>query len=92
MLRADGTLWDAPNEDWGKSLTPLPPELHTMALAAGVARFPWLAEVLPARPLDAEDCPTCSGRGEVLPAGAASGTGILCPRCHALGWLHAGAG
>jgi hypothetical protein len=87
MLRADGTLWDA-DADFGKPLTPLPDELRTTAVVAGVERFPWLAELLPAKPPDAVDCAGCAGRGVVVPVNSLpGGSGFFCPTCQALGWL-----
>lgn len=80
MLRPDGTLWDA-DSDFGKPLTPLPEDSRTMALVWGVERYPWLAELLPARPSDALSCSDCSGTGRV------ASTPVLCPSCEGLGWM-----
>ena len=86
MLRPDGSLWDA-DEDFGEPLTPLPDELRTIALVAGVERFPWLAELLPVRPQDATDCSACAGRGVIVPVNSMPGSsGVFCPKCQALGW------
>jgi hypothetical protein len=72
MLRPDGSLWDT-DADWGKPLTPLPEELRTTALVAGAERYPWLAELLPRRPVDARECMKCKGRGQIVPANAPPG-------------------
>jgi hypothetical protein len=87
MLRPDGTFWEA-DEDFGKPLAPLPRELETTAIVAGTERFPWLKELLPARPPDAADCSFCEGRGQFVPTNALPGSkGIFCSKCQALGWL-----
>jgi hypothetical protein len=86
MLRPDGSLWDA-DADWGKPLTPLAEELHTMAIAAGVERHPWLAEILPERPAHAVECTAGQGTGRIVPPNALpSSGGFLCSACSALGW------
>ena len=86
LLRPDGTIWDV-DDDWGKPLAPLPEQLHTTALAAGVERHPWLSELLPERPDGAVDCSTCRGKGKLFPKNAVvGGSGIFCPDCSALGW------
>jgi len=73
------SFWDA-DADSGKTLTPLPDESKTMALAWGVERFPWLAEP-PPRPSDAESCSDCMESGRF-------GDGpVLCHACEGLGWL-----
>jgi hypothetical protein len=86
MLRPDGSFWDADME-WRKPLTPLPSDLHITALVAGTERYPWLAELLPPRPVDARDCMRCGGRGTFVPSNALPGSdGVFCPECKALGW------
>jgi len=79
MLRADGSLWDA-DADFGKPLTPLPEEWHIPALVWGAEKFPWLAELLPHRPLDALRCSECGGSGHLF------NTPDLCSACRGLGW------
>jgi len=79
LLRADGTLWRS-DSDSGTDLEPLPGELHIVALAEGVARYPWLEELLPTRPVDAVICSACQGTGRIA-RGA-----TFCPSCSALGW------
>ncbi len=87
MLRPDGTFWDA-DADFGKPLTPLPPELEITAIVAGVQRFPWLKELLPAEPPGTLDCSFCGGHGQLAPKNARPGSaGVFCPKCQALGWL-----
>jgi hypothetical protein len=75
MLRPDDSFWDA-DADWGKPLAPLAEEWHMRALIWGVERFPWLAELLPARPADAASCPDCDGTGHRG----------HCVKCGGLGW------
>ncbi len=86
MLRPDGTLWDA-DADFGRPLTPLPPDLHVQALAYGAERYPWLAELLPPRPDESTDCEGCHGTGCVpMPAVRPDGR-LLCRGCQGLGWV-----
>lgn len=80
LLRADGSLWMADSET-NVPLEPLPAELHTIAIAAGVERYPWLEPLLPPRPPDARNCTNCKGSGRVGPANA-----LYCHACGALGW------
>lgn len=89
MLRPDGSLWDV-DVDTGKSLQPLAPELHVTALVAGVERYPWLAELLPSRPVDARDCSTCRGRGRIFAGDTSEDNFVYCPDCSALGWRRRG--
>lgn len=88
LLRPDGTFWDV-DSDFGKPLARLPEELEIQALVAGTKRYPWLAELLPARPASAEDCRLCSGTGQVRPSNVTGRDedGVLCPNCNALGWV-----
>ncbi len=79
LLRPDGTLWRC-DSDWGRDVEPLPDELHLVALVEGVARYPWLRELLPERPQDAVICNACDGTGRIA-RGA-----TFCPSCGALGW------
>ena len=78
-LRPDGSFWmfDA---DFEVELAPLPADCETQALVWGARRFPWLAELLPARGSDNEDCTACRGTGFL------SAT-WMCPRCDGLGWM-----
>jgi hypothetical protein len=46
---------------------------------AGVQRYPWLAELLPAKPATAVSCTTCHGQGQIA-------QGAFCYSCNALGW------
>jgi hypothetical protein len=85
LLRPDGDLFDV-DSDFGKPLTPLPACLHVTAIAVGCERYPWLRELLPARPANARDCQVCGGSGRISVPGNAA-PGIICDRCQALGWL-----
>ena len=80
LLRPDGSLWKA-DSDLGIALQPLPESLHTLALVAGAERYPWLAELLPPRPLGATSCDNCAGAGRTD-----SDVTSLCYRSGALGW------
>lgn len=80
LLRADGTLWKA-DSDFGVPLTPLPENLHTIALVAGAERYSWLKDLLPQRPAEAFICRECGGRGKTGP-----GNALFCRSCNALGW------
>jgi hypothetical protein len=86
LLRPDGSLLDV-DSDFGKPLQPLPEDLHVTAIVAGCERYPWLRELLPARPDDAIDCPQCLGRGQLHASGAEDQHGVFCPACQALGWI-----
>jgi hypothetical protein len=79
MLRPDGTFWTA-DADFGMPFEPLPTEWHIPALAYGLKRFAWLAELLPQRPADARDCPFCGGSRFLGPYE------VLCHPCNGLGW------
>ena len=87
LLRPDGELFDV-DSDWGKPLTPLPESLHLTAIAVGCERYPWLRELLPARPANARDCTVCRGHGSIAVPGS-SCPGIICEACQALGWTSA---
>jgi hypothetical protein len=80
LLRPDGTLWSCDSES-GRELESLPPHLQTTALVAGTERYPWLRELLPARPATGIACAMCRGRGRIGPD-----PGVFCPSCSALGW------
>lgn len=81
LLRADGSLWKV-DSDLGVPLQPLPQQLHTMAIVAGIEQYPWLRELLPHRPVDAANCPDCGGTGRLGPH-----AGAFCQSCGALGWV-----
>jgi hypothetical protein len=81
LLRQDGSLWRA-DSDLGLALEPLPDALHTIALVAGAARYPWLEGLLPSRPLGATQCGACGGSGRLGPENA-----LFCNACGALGWI-----
>jgi hypothetical protein len=85
LVRPDGTFWDV-DDDFGRPLTPLADERHASALAYGVKRYPWLADLLPERPVGAVDCIECGAHGW-LPYAQASAGEIQCPQWDGLGWL-----
>jgi hypothetical protein len=85
LLRPDGTLWRS-DADYGLALEPLPEDLHVIAIVQGVKRYPWLRELLPARPQKALVCPECGGDGQLGPQKA-----FFCRRCRALGWVEVSA-
>jgi len=84
FLRADGVFlevrWDE-NEDRPEMLNHTP----VAALVVGAERYPWLRELIPARPANAIDCPDCGGVGKVFVAGI-DNQGFLCAKCNVLGW------
>lgn len=55
---------------------------QNVALRFGLARHPWLAELLPARPADAQTCSVCAGTGRVPVEG------LVC-HCGGAGWVPA---
>jgi hypothetical protein len=79
LLRPDGTFWDV-DDDFGRPLAPLPVEWHHAAIACGAERYPWLAELVPRRPTDAQPCATCAGQGKLRIAGAIRKTPASCVR------------
>jgi hypothetical protein len=81
LLRPDATFWEV-DDDSGRPLQPLPVQFHTIAIVAGAQRHVWLRELLPIRPPNAVDCPTCQGQGLIADA-------AYCSACSALGWLPA---
>jgi len=86
LLRADGQFLELQRDQ--------PSELHPIegdepswkvALVAGAERYPWLAELLPARPATAVTCEVCGGTGKFSHAGSSTGY-FFCGRCDGLGW------
>lgn len=78
-MRPDGSFWMF-DQDFEVELEPLPANCETQALVWGARRFPWLAELLPVRDSQHEDCASCAGSGQL------SAT-WMCPRCDGLGWV-----
>jgi hypothetical protein len=76
LLRPDGSIWDV-DDEFGRPIAPLPSEWHHAAIRCGAQRHPWLAELIPARPPAATDCPTCKGRDDFP---------VICPDCFFRGW------
>lgn len=56
-----------------------------LALASGSQKYPFLAALLPQRPLGAKDCSTCGG-SSVHPFAASAGAAVACA-CGGLGWI-----
>lgn len=81
LLRPDGSFWRA-DSDAGLELERLPEELQINALVAGAERYPWLASLLPDRPIDAALCTVCGGTGRI----GSPGNTAYCFGCHSLGW------
>jgi hypothetical protein len=57
---------------------------QTMAVVLGARRIPELAELIPARPNDAQTCGDCSGEGWRR---WGPNFTFICERCAGLGWL-----
>ena len=85
LLRPDGTIWEV-DDDFGRPLAPLAPEWHHAAIACGVERYPWLADLVLPRPAGALPCATCGGHGTLRSGPRADERGLFCPHCHARGW------
>lgn len=88
FLRRDRSVWMAVRPGWSDDG---PVEWQAMserdrigALTAAIRirRLRELAELLPARPPDAVDCPGCTGRDLVLGF-------LVCGQCLGLGWITA---
>ncbi|HJQ39881.1 MAG TPA: hypothetical protein VKB93_22285 [Thermoanaerobaculia bacterium] len=56
------------------------------ALSIAAEQGEWLANLLPERLLDSENCGACEGHGSIRPAKRSS---IRCGQCHGLGWVGA---
>lgn len=80
LLRPDGTIWEILLD--ADVATPVTADQRAHALATGIRRYPWLAELLPKIPAGATLCTDCHGEGE-LQLGTAR---PFCGGCHALGW------
>jgi hypothetical protein len=86
VMLLDGEVVEVPDDPDGPP-TPASPESVSFGLVAGSRRYPWLAELIPTRPSDALDCPTCGGTGEIAFNDArGERVSAWCGACHALGW------
>lgn len=88
MLRPDGTILELVWDEEG------PPSVASegaglVGLVAGSERYPWLSELLPQRPADAANCPSCDGQGQITIAPPGKGV-VFCGSCSALGWRRSG--
>jgi hypothetical protein len=81
VLRPDGTIWQF--DEFDQTLSRLPKEQETIALAYGARRHPWLEALLPARPAAAITCQSCQGRAS-FPVTVGE---VMCPSCSGLGWV-----
>ena len=85
LLRPDGALleleWDQPSEQAPREVTD--PQAN-IGLVVGAENYPWLAELLPPRPLSAQPCSQCGGRGRIAIAGQSA---VYCGVCGARGWI-----
>jgi hypothetical protein len=86
LLRSDGTILEL---EWDQATEQQPRERAELAsmvpLVAGAERYPWLGALLPPRPAEANNCPSCLGAGKIIPAGG--GGGFFCGLCNAMGWI-----
>ena len=87
-IRADGELISVVNDQdparpgaWTREVDA---RWRTVALAVGSWSYPELKALLPARPPDAEDCPTCASTGRW--PGPETLAGPVCGACLGLGW------
>jgi hypothetical protein len=81
LLVPDGRILEV-TWDSGTLAQPLSSYPETVAIVAGAQRYPWLSELIPARPEDAVVCSVCSGSGKILKSGGR----FFCGACGALGW------
>lgn len=81
------------DNSWNPEVTP--PDLHVeddvrwrhLALYQGAKKYPELSMLIPAKPIDAIDCPWCRGMGEIK-HGNPDFPEIVC-YCGGMGWLPA---
>ena len=87
FLRRDGSVWavSAPAfpqvepYEWQE----VTGGLRIAFLCYAATQAPMIRELLPTRPVDAADCPSCSGK-DVFTSYALC---PVCARCHGLGWV-----
>ena len=80
-IRADGTIEieaEIPSSAWSTN-----PNMLTSILVCASKCRPALAELLPERPILAEDCISCSASGWIS-VGAVT---LVCGDCYGLGWV-----
>ncbi len=80
-IRLDGSIelepWDEdPENPWRSD-----PNVVYAALVAALKKWPELAELMPDRQPDSEDCLDCGAIGHFN-----RGLSLLCPSCYGLGW------
>lgn len=81
-IEIEGGAWsDRPQ--WSERTLPLGESV--IALREGAALYPFLQELIPARPPDALDCPDCGRPGQ---RAALAARGVYCT-CGNLGWVPA---
>jgi hypothetical protein len=92
----DGSVFAYEHDPWPQaSLTPanerIPlnakvsdPSWLNVALRHGMKAYPWLEDLLPERPSDAQDCSQCSGTGRIPIA-----ADLVC-HCGGSGWVPGG--
>lgn len=85
FLRRDGSVWQAFEPKWpnqAPTWREANNDSRVAALVLAAARLPELAELLPPRPFDALNCPSCFNQDVVLGY-------LVCHQCHGLGWIRA---
>jgi len=86
VLKSDGTVLVAVDEDWDQPDRPAPlfrpatEQERTASLVIAQKRIPELAQLLPPRPADAIECDKCRGSGYIIQQ-------VVCGNCGGMGWI-----
>ena len=84
-LRADGEILVVDTEEGRPAVVERDERERRIALFQGAKTYPELTCLVPERPEEARDCPTCSGTGRLDVTGVEPDT-IICS-CGGLGWV-----